>query len=763
MKKNAFALVRVSTSEQDTLSQREDIVRKAKELGYIVEEKNIFAEKISGYDEYDEDRESIIQLRQAILKNKPSAIFIWELSRLTRNSVKVSKYIHEFSLIPNIPMYFADYRIWTIDPETGEINPDAVNTLFGGARAVEIERENIRKRTSRGRDAKAERGLFVGHIADGYKKEVKNGEKHIVVDKEREPVIHSIFDLYDKGYSTREIRDILNADGIPPTNRYRYEHSDVFRGYKEEYKDKNKYTRSREDSVWTGEYVGRILKCRWYIGEREYHGVKYPIEAIISQEQFDRAEKRLAQYRQRAGTSKYIYPLCGVLFCGNCGRKMYGHNTHYLNHYYCSSFEYKRRKDGGCQLRGGRKESFDAIVYQLIMSRAYTDTILGVRTEITSFFEMDEETRKDLQDRIKNCKSIISRSKSRIEESHSQQSFLIKQQAKYHDNPARVAQYEEQVIALDSEVESLRNSIVEEEQNIAILSTRLKKSASIKRKLEAIRKMKDLTTLKELVKAIISRIEVYNADSICSILRIKYINGKMDEVVYCPQKLKHNYLVLPKQWDLVSKSPDREVEEYEEKGMLIAYDEKNKKLVFDSLVFFGTYGMGVYSQDEFEREVERFKGIGLDFLKGRKAYYNEMSVREFVDEMIMSNQLRPFEDLEEMSAKGLEIKERIRQKNKARATGKKTCDVYIEKDLNYDEIQLKRKHLYNRRYKIKVHKSMSEEEKRRRLEDIDDQLAALMYQVKYIKKEGYKHADHFIARQKEYERTHNLTPLEKDI
>ena len=122
----------------------------------------------------------------------------------------------------------------------------------------------------------------------------------------------------------------------------------------------------------------------------------------------------------------------------------------------------------------------------------------------------------------------------------------------------------EQVIALDSEVESLRNSIVEEEQNIAILSTRLKKSASIKRKLEAIRKMKDLTTLKELVKAIISRIEVYNADSICSILRIKYINGKMDEVVYCPQKLKHNYLVLPKQWDLVSKSPDRETEEYEE-------------------------------------------------------------------------------------------------------------------------------------------------------------------------------------------------------
>lgn len=757
MKKNAFALVRVSTTEQDTLSQREDIVRKAKELGYIVEEKNIFAEKISGYDEYDEDRESIIQLRQAILKNKPSAIFIWELSRLTRNSVKVSKYIHEFSLIPNIPMYFADYRIWTIDPETGEINPDAVNTLFGGARAVEIERENIRKRTSRGRDAKAERGLFVGHIADGYKKELINGEKHIVVDKERAPVIKRIFELYNKEYSTRQIRDILNAEGIPPTNRYRYEHNDVFLGYKEEYKDRNNYTRSRADSVWTAEYVSRILTCKWYIGEREYHGVKYPINAIVSQEDFDKAGNRLAQFRQYAGTSKYIYPLCGVLFCGNCGRKMYGHNTHYLNHYYCSSFEYKRRKDGGCQLRGGRKESFDAIVYQLIMSRAYTDTILGVKTDITSFFDMDEETRKDLQDRIKNCKSIIARSKSRIDDSYNQQSFLIKQQGKYHDNPARVAQYEEQVIALDREVESLRNTIVEEEQNIAILSSRLRKSASIKRKLEAIRKMKDLATLKELIKAIISRIEVYNADGICSILRIKYINGKTDEVVYCPQKLKHNYLVLPKQWDLASKSPESEVEVYEENGLLIRYDEKEKKLVFDG-VFFGTYGLSLSSKDEFEQNVERFSVAGLDFLRGRKAYYNEMSVREFVDEMMVSKLQRPFEDLEEMSAKGLEIKEKVRQRNKARATGKKTCDFFIEKDLNYDEIQLKRKHLYNRRYKIKVHKSMSEEEKKRRLEAIEDELAALMYQVKYIKKEGYKHADQFIAKQKEYERKHNLTP-----
>ena len=760
MKKNAFALVRVSTTEQDTYSQRLDIVRIAKNLGYIVEDKNIFAEKISGYDDYDEDRESIVELRRTIRKNKPSAIFIWDLSRLTRNSIKVAKYIDEFSLTPKIPMYFADYKLWTIDPETGEQNRDGINKLYGGALAVELERESIRKRTSRGRDAKAERGLFVGHIADGYKKELVNGEKHIEIDEERAPVIKRIFDLYDKGYSTRDIRDLLNAEGVPPTNRYRYEHNDVFRGYKEEYKDKNKFTRSRQDSVWTGEYVGRILKCKWYIGERQYHKETYPIKPIISKEQFERAEKRLAQYRQRAGTSKYIYPLCGVLFCGNCGRKMYGHNTHYLNHYYCSGFEYQSRKNGGCQLRGGRKESFDAIIYQLIMSRAFNDTILGVKTEITTFFDIDEETRRDINERIKFSKAIINQSKAKIEETKKQQEFLIQQQGKYWNNPTRVTQYEEQVDSLDKEIERLEKTIEEEGENVSILSSRLNKSASIKRKLESIRNMRDIKTLKELVKVVISRIEVYNADGICSVLRVKYINGKTDEVIYCPQKLKHSYLVLPIQLDVEYGSNREEIVNTSERGLLIHYDENSKMLVFNG-VLCCNFGLTIYSSEELDAKIKEFAATGQDFLMGRNTYTNEMSVRAFVDEMMKSHQQLSFEDLEEMTEKGKQIKEKVRLRNKARATGKKTCDDYIEKDASYDEIQKKRKHLYNRRYKIKNHKSMPYEEKQKRLQAIDDQLAALMYRVKYVKKEGYNHANRFIEKQKEYEKTHDVTSGEQ--
>ena len=183
-KKTAFGLIRVSTSMQELQSQKDSLKKIAKEYGFTIadysEGHDFFSEKISGYDDYDYDRASIVALRQQILIRKPDAIFIWELSRLTRNATKVSKYINELSLDVKIPMYFADYKLWTIDPETGQIISDNVMRIQGGAMAVELERERIRQRTSRGRDAKAEQGYYVGHLKDGYIWEFDENEEKVI-------------------------------------------------------------------------------------------------------------------------------------------------------------------------------------------------------------------------------------------------------------------------------------------------------------------------------------------------------------------------------------------------------------------------------------------------------------------------------------------------------------------------------------------------------------------------------------------------------
>ena len=69
--------------------------------------------------------------------NKPDAIFVWELSRLTRRAIKVQRYIDRFSVLPKIPMYFADYDVWTLDEKTKKTEDDNIMMLVGGAKSVE--------------------------------------------------------------------------------------------------------------------------------------------------------------------------------------------------------------------------------------------------------------------------------------------------------------------------------------------------------------------------------------------------------------------------------------------------------------------------------------------------------------------------------------------------------------------------------------------------------------------------------------------------
>lgn len=55
----------------------------------------------------------------------------------------------------------------------------------------------------------------------------------------------------------------------------------------------------------------------------------------------------------------------------------------------------------------------------------------------------------------------------------------------------------------------------------------------------------------------------------------------------------------------------------------------------------------------------------------------------------------------------------IRLWRKKYNTGRPTQEQYVLHNESYDEICLKRKHLYNRRYKIKNNKSLSEDEKKK--------------------------------------------------
>lgn len=737
-KKRAIGLVRISTAEQDTTSQIDSLRKIAESEGYEITEADMLAEQITGYDEDDlHDRDTIVQLRNLIIVNPPAAIFVWEMSRLSRRAIKVARYIDSLSVIPRIPMYFADYKLWTLDREHNNKPIDAnIQQLQGGAKAVEIERERIRERTMRGRDATAAKGLFVGHVKDGYTTELVNGEQRIVRDENRVGVIKKIFDLYvNNGFSTRQIRDILNADDIPTTNKYRYLTGFRTGGYKETYKDKNKETHYRIETLWTDNMVSNILCDEWYIGIRRYHKDKrekgkkrdkskgdiYHIDAIIDNETWDKAQAKLKEHRVESEHSVYPYLLTTLIYCGKCGRKLYGHTDGYSNMYYCSSKEYGNK----CGLRWIRQESVDAIVLDIVRRRALNDLLRGDTDNYRQFFSSDSAKIKSLKER----KAALLKLKAKAESDIADLEERIQRAADRilrTDNSHTIEAYDSQIKQYEEEIENREQKIAKYGVEISKCEYQTRTLNKIEQQLQKINNLTTLSEKKELLRTVIHRIYVFNPDTQSAVLRMEYANGKVDEAIYCPDRLKRNYVVLP----------------YEEVGY--HYDEERNNLVADTNLVLAP---NVVAQDTDEIATAYRKRFHIASEEPKEEIYSrvfgtdefvlagcEMSVIDYVNlhRSILAPRVYPFTDLQPLSAKGIIRREYNREYQKKYRTGRPTFTPYVVKDDNYALINQKRKRLYNRKYKILHNKSLTDEQREALLHEIGLKLDAFKYQVKYL-------------------------------
>ena len=779
MSKRAFALIRVSTSEQDTDSQRNSLRKIANNLGYEIDDNDFFEEKKSGYDEDDsQDRISIIKLEEQILLRKPDAVFVWELSRLTRRAIKVQRYIDRLSITPKVPMYFADYEVWTLDTKTKKPLDDNIMMLVGGAKSVELERERIKARTSRGRDAKAEKGYFVGHLADGFTWEFQNGEKVIIVDTGRSELIKDIYRMYvEKEYSLGMIRDVLNAEieKYPPTNRYRKLHPELFRGYKDEYKDRSGNLYSRSDSLWTDASIGQMLRDEWYKGTRYYHGKPYSVPRIVDETLWEQAQKRLDSLRFMNNPTNRKYLLTGKLYCGKCGRKMYGHGDGYCNMYYCSSKEYG--KENKCGLRWVRQENLDSIVFNIIKARASEDITFGQTTVFSDFFDADSNKAKEINKDIKMHDKIIKRAEAEIEELRKSITFYIQKQDKYKDDKEMSSLYE-------SQIEESRKKIKEEESRIqshSIAIDKLKKQKklllSIADKLVKVSALTDFDNMRALVFSVLSRIVIYNPDTTSSIIQIEYVNGESDYAIYNPTRLQRRFIFLSQDY---------------QNRMRMHYDDGRKAIVFDGFylgvgankeILFNEdnneeryfkdglhISLGTWNTPEnrarFEGQIKAAVEGGLllesqtndirnlydDAVEeglvwndinhavqclqdeGLTVYKDVIPVKDYVN-LKRDSQLfvYDYEDLLPMTEVGIRRKNWHREYyRKKYNTGKPTFTEFVEKGADYDRINKERKHLYNRKYKILNSKRLTQEEKEEKIMKIMEQLEAYKYQLKYL-------------------------------
>lgn len=548
MAKIGAILARASREIQEMESQINDLREDAEKYGYVIPEKYVFQEHITGMDKFDKDeRQSLANLKSAIEHNKDiSVCFIWEATRLSRNPFYLVDQLRWF-LEHRIPIYIHDWECWTMDRDTLTENNDTTNKIFGYATYGQSEWEKIRKRTMRGRNEKAKQGLYVGHLSDGYKVEIKGGEKHIKIDEERAAVIRDIFDMYtEQGMSTEKIARSLNERGVLTFSALEAEENIKNKKVSQNIRRKNtKVSIPKSEIKWSGSMVSQVLKNEWYIGNRSYNGVTYQIDPIIGKEQFEAAKEGLqSRTKNTPRRRENVYPLRGLLICGKCGSLMYGHKVRVNSSYYCASLETGEK----CGAEGICKQNIDGIVWDIlsaeIRDRSYEENsqeklieLFGLSNTTKQQIESDlvalhnqiklkEEQVNDLSNALVDLANKMSRTKVEV--------LYKKLDEQYRKNEREVNTSDGELKRLISHRNRLQQ-LLENSENI---------NQTISKRVAEISQTNDIATISDIIHSLIKRVILYNIEASWKLIEVVFLSGESRLVLYNSRKIKNSFVPI---------------------------------------------------------------------------------------------------------------------------------------------------------------------------------------------------------------------------
>lgn len=311
MKKVAI-YIRVSTMEQaqegySIPAQREKLLLYCKAKDWLV--KDIFVD--GGYSGGNLDRPALNNLLSSL--NDVDLVLVYRLDRLSRSQKDTLYLIEDQFLAHNV-----DFVSMTENFDT--------TTPFGRAMIgilsvfAQLERENIKERSTMGRIERAKKGLWVGIPTPptGY----DLVDSSLVLNEYEAMQIKEVFELYIKGYGTQRIQNVFRK-----------------KGYTTKYGD--------WDHI-SNHTIYRIIQNRTYIGEisyakKWYEGIHTP---IIDMETFEKANELLLQRRGNDRGIKYF--LSGLLRCKECGDKYVTDSKNNTRYYICRNRKLGYKQDFKC-------------------------------------------------------------------------------------------------------------------------------------------------------------------------------------------------------------------------------------------------------------------------------------------------------------------------------------------------------------------------------------------------------------------------------
>jgi len=600
----AAVYLRVSTKVQNEETQLPDVKLQIKSDNALLDDKYIFRDKISGLKEKDE-RHGLSALL-AVTKDDIDIVYIWEISRLSRNPAYFDELITMFRKKRINICFLKPMPLYLFNKQTGE--EDLVTTislkLFSTFALYEIQQKGQRQQRGKREAIVARDECYTGKTPYGYTKANKKlilNDIDIVSDVEgyrtEKEVIQRMFELYSNGKTLMQISKILNTYDIP-TRSKSFIKADVVQINKTT-------TIKRDDIKWGKRSIAAILSNTIYMGlKNTYSNIRTGTDdngkaiiktetkqivtpSIVTEELYLLAQRQKGENRTKAvKTYSNEYLLRGLLVCGSCGKSYLGTTAKGKEYYRCADATVKSPNTKvGCKNGSLNTQNIDFAVwesikdnYKIKVADDLNEKNIKELTSKADFYLQDNEYKRNEIDKLKKEQDNLSRNLAFVPE-----------------NTAETIISE--INKRERDITELKKQLLINDNEIAIINKQLEANNSKDNDSLVIDNIDENFTLKkEAIQKLVTEIKIYKNDKQFTILQVEYKTGQKLNIIYENKKRRHikipemyysfdkdtftfKWAVIPHNYEsnleekLIIKSVEDIYNEFENKGIDTVYNE----------------------------------------------------------------------------------------------------------------------------------------------------------------------------------------------
>ena len=378
-----------------------------------------------GYSGGNFDRPAWKRLIADIEADKVAHVLVKDMSRIGRDYLQTGFYTE---------VMFRQYHVHFVAIANSVDSDDRNSNEFAPFLNVMNEwylRDLSRKQQAAFR-TKGESGKPLTNIAIyGYKKD-PNDKNHWLIDEEAAEVVRRIYRLTIEGKTPFEITTILYNERIETPAAYHARHGTGLWKYKTDIPHPYSWNeRTVKDILSKAEYAGDTVNFRT---RKESYKDKQSVanpkenwmifkdthEAIVDRETWELVQK-LIKTPRRVDTIGEANPLTGLVFCADCGAKMYNHRTrgdiekkkYPSDTYDCSTYNLSfRKKEPVCYKHRITTKALRVLILETIKAACAS----AIKDKAKFLDDVRSASQLRQKEAVKDAKRKLNKSRRRINE-----------------------------------------------------------------------------------------------------------------------------------------------------------------------------------------------------------------------------------------------------------------------------------------------------------------------------------------------------------